>query len=133
MVGGAQYNGKRAIVESPISTSVGQAAGRKKTQLVYVIEDNKAITVKPINLRHEPREVSSLSVEETKRILRGPSCIIEKMKNTYSIGDGGKMVGFIGSLVAAIMVSDTSLMEIERADERECDDNDDGLAPRLFR
>ena len=39
LLGGAQYNGKRAIVESPVSS-----AGR---QQVYIVEDNKAIAVKP--------------------------------------------------------------------------------------
>ncbi len=61
LVGGARYNGKRAVVNSPVS-SVSR-------QQVRIIDDNKVIAVKRVNLTYEPREVSSLSVGEMKRVL----------------------------------------------------------------
>jgi hypothetical protein len=69
------------------------------------------IAVKPVNLRYEPLEVSSLSVEEMKRMLKGPSpkgVAVEQM-NVLMPG--------VGSLLAAKLLGDTSLLEIECANE----------------
>ena len=61
LVGAAQYNGKKGIVKSRVTTN-----GRQE---VYVIEADKTMAIKPANLMFVPRELSSLSVSEMKGVL----------------------------------------------------------------
>ena len=62
LVKGAQYNDKKGIVRSRLNASSGR-------QEVYVFEANKSMAIKPINMRYEPREISSLSISEMKGLL----------------------------------------------------------------
>mmetsp|Transcript_21813 Transcript_21813/g.35962 ORF Transcript_21813/g.35962 Transcript_21813/m.35962 type:complete len:389 (+) Transcript_21813:211-1377(+) len=66
----AQYNGMKGKVKSlpdPITSR----------QNVHVEAANKSLAVKPINLRHEPRELTSLSIEEMTSLL----CHVDKMES----------------------------------------------------
>eukprot|EP00569_Conticribra_weissflogii_P005116 CAMPEP_0171344692 /NCGR_PEP_ID=MMETSP0878-20121228/19943_1 /TAXON_ID=67004 /ORGANISM="Thalassiosira weissflogii, Strain CCMP1336" /LENGTH=527 /DNA_ID=CAMNT_0011847941 /DNA_START=11 /DNA_END=1594 /DNA_ORIENTATION=+ len=61
LVGAAQYNDKKGIVRSKIN-----ASGRQE---VYVFEANKSMAIKPINMKYEPRDISTLSINEMKGLL----------------------------------------------------------------
>ena len=61
LVKGAHLNDKKGIVKSKLSSS-----GRQE---VYIFEENKALSIKPANLKYEPRTLSSLSIPEMKSIL----------------------------------------------------------------
>lgn len=62
LVKGAHLNGKKGIVKSNAND-----AGRQE---VYVFEAQRSMSVRPDNLRYEPRELSSLSVPEMRGVLR---------------------------------------------------------------
>jgi len=61
LVGAAEYNGKKGIVRSRLSTS-----GRQE---VYVFDAVKSMAIKPVNMKYEPRDLSSMSVSEMKGVL----------------------------------------------------------------
>jgi len=61
LVKGAHLNEKKGIVKSRLSTT-----GRQE---VYIFEENKSLSIKPTNLKYEPRTLSSLSIPEMKSIL----------------------------------------------------------------
>ena len=61
LVKGAHLNDKKGIVKSRLSTT-----GRQE---VYIFEENKTMSIKPTNLKYEPRTLSSLSISEMKGIL----------------------------------------------------------------
>jgi len=61
LVKGAHLNEKKGIVKSRLSTT-----GRQE---VYIFEENKSLSIKPANLKYEPRTLSSLSISEMKSIL----------------------------------------------------------------
>ncbi|KAL7467397.1 hypothetical protein ACHAXS_007647 [Conticribra weissflogii] len=61
LVGAAQYNDKKGIVRSKVN-----ASGRQE---VYVFEANKSMAIKPINMKYEPRDISTLSIADMKGLL----------------------------------------------------------------
>ena len=61
LVKGAHLNDKKGIVKSKLSST-----GRQE---VYIFEENKSLSIKPTNLKYEPRTLSSLSISEMKSIL----------------------------------------------------------------
>ena len=61
LVKGAHLNDKKGIVKSRLSTT-----GRQE---VYIFEESKSLAIKPLNLKYEPRTLSSLSIPEMKSIL----------------------------------------------------------------
>ncbi len=58
----AQYNGMKGTVKSSPDPTTSR-------QHIHVPAANKSLAVKPVNLRHEPREVTSLSIDETRSLL----------------------------------------------------------------
>ena len=64
---GQQFNEKKGIVKSANLSTQQLTSGRQE---VYVFEAQKSMSIRPINLKYEPRELSSLSVSEMKSILR---------------------------------------------------------------
>ena len=63
LVKGAQYNGMKGTVKSVPDPTTSR-------QNIYVHAANKCLAIKPINLKHEPRELTSLSIEEMTSLLR---------------------------------------------------------------
>ena len=63
LVGAAQYNDKKGIIKSRLSTN---GSGRQE---VYVFDAKKSMAIKPANMRYVPRELSSMSVPEMKGVL----------------------------------------------------------------
>ena len=61
-----QYNDKKGVVRSSLDAKSGR-------QEVYIFDLNKSMSVKPVNIRYEPREISSLSVAELKGLLMATS------------------------------------------------------------
>jgi len=57
-----QYNDKKGIVKSSLNSTSGR-------QEVYIFDVNKSMSIKPANMRYEPREISSLSISEMKGLL----------------------------------------------------------------
>ncbi|KAL3778495.1 hypothetical protein HJC23_000508 [Cyclotella cryptica] len=57
-----QYNDKKGIVKSSVNSTSGR-------QEVYIFDINKSMSIKPANMRYEPREISSLSISEMKGML----------------------------------------------------------------
>lgn len=62
LVKGAHLNDKKGIVKSRPNAASGR-------QEVYIFEAQKSLSIKPANLRYEPRELSSLSASEMKGIM----------------------------------------------------------------
>ena len=62
LVKGAHLNDKKGIVKSRPNAASGR-------QEVYIFEAQKSLSIKPDNLRYEPRELSSLSASEMKGIM----------------------------------------------------------------
>ena len=62
LVKGAQYNGMKGSVKSSPDPTTSR-------QNIYVHAANKYLAVKPINLKHEPRELTSLSIDEMTSLL----------------------------------------------------------------
>ncbi len=73
---GAQYNGMKGTVKSLLDPTTSR-------QNVFVHAANKSLAVKPINLRYEPRELSSLSIDEMMTIMFLFEKKIEKHEMTY--------------------------------------------------
>eukprot|EP00574_Skeletonema_japonicum_P002138 CAMPEP_0201718954 /NCGR_PEP_ID=MMETSP0593-20130828/4331_1 /ASSEMBLY_ACC=CAM_ASM_000672 /TAXON_ID=267983 /ORGANISM="Skeletonema japonicum, Strain CCMP2506" /LENGTH=371 /DNA_ID=CAMNT_0048209341 /DNA_START=36 /DNA_END=1151 /DNA_ORIENTATION=+ len=65
---GTQYNGMKGTVKSLPDPTTSR-------QNIHVHAANKSLAVKPINLRHEPRELTSLSIDEMSSLL----LYVEKM------------------------------------------------------
>jgi len=79
LINGSQFNDKKGIVKSILDVNSGR-------QEVYVFEAQKSMAIKPINLRYEPRELSSLSISEMKGLLRIYYASDDKNNNAESSG-----------------------------------------------
>ena len=108
LVGGAQYNGKRAVVNSPKSS-----AGR---QQVRIIDDDKVIAVKPVNLRYEPREVSSLTADEMRRVL---ICSWKKTESQVEGVDTNSLAAMVSKYFSCPAELATILAIIKRQQQQE--------------
>jgi len=62
LIKGAHLNDKKGIVKSNLIGSTGR-------QEVYIFQATKSISIKPTNMRYEPRDLASLSASEMKGIL----------------------------------------------------------------
>ena len=62
LVKGAQYNGMKGTVKSSPDPTTSR-------QSVFVHTANKSLAVRPINLCHEPRELTSLSIDEMMTLI----------------------------------------------------------------
>jgi len=109
LVGSPQYNGRKGVVESPLTAegrqrvyllpaavvalgdtgitsdiNVSDGSNNKKSKNDGEEEANNMLGLKPINLRYEPRTIESLTVKELKTILSRLSCISQNNENSAS-------------------------------------------------
>ncbi len=96
LVKGAQYNGMNGIVNSLPDLATSR-------QNIYVHAANKSLAVKPINLRYEPRELESLSIEEMSSLLfyvkRVKADEITTVINIQASGEIGVATGVLQTMV----------------------------------
>jgi len=68
-----QYNDKKGIVRSKLDPMSGR-------QEVYIFDLEKSMSIKPINIKYEPRAADSLSVSEMKSVLLASNKKEEELK-----------------------------------------------------
>jgi len=97
---GKQYNGKVGIVKSVLT-----AQGR---QLVSIIGDSeaKALGLKPINLKYEPRVIDSLTIKELKSVLTA------KNKDSDEVSGSGMDKSQLLTIVRDAVESEEEVAEI---------------------
>ncbi|KAL7508375.1 hypothetical protein ACHAXN_009166 [Cyclotella atomus] len=84
-----QYNDKHGIVRSRLDPMSGR-------QEVYIFDLEKSMSIKPINIKYEPREIESLSISEMKGVLLSSSKT-ESELNGLSKDDLQKMVADVAT------------------------------------
>lgn len=84
-----QYNDKHGIVRSRLDPMSGR-------QEVYIFDLEKSMSIKPINIKYEPREIESLSISEMKGLLLSSSKT-ESELNELSKDDLQKMVADVAT------------------------------------
>lgn len=80
-----QYNDKKGIVRSRPDPTSGR-------QEVYIFELEKSMSIKPINIKYEPRDIGSLSISEMKGVLLSACSKKEEELSGLSKDDLQKMV-----------------------------------------
>ena len=96
LVKGAQYNGMNGTVNSLPDPTTSR-------QNIYVHAANKSLAVKPVNLRYEPRELVSLSIEEMCSLLfyvkKAKADEITTIINIQASGEIGVATGVLQTMV----------------------------------